>query len=67
MNVYDIEFNRPRGNPKLLTKDKKLIGQFLSELHYLKTVNLGELGWFEKRKIQAEGTLAFIEKEYHLN
>lgn len=66
MNLYDIEFTRPPGNPKLLTKDKKLIMGLLSELQYLRTVNLGEIGWFKKRKAQAESTLAFVEKEYHL-
>ena len=66
MNMFDVEFNRPSGNPKLLTKDKKLIQQFLSELHYLKTVNLGEIGWFKKRKTQAETTLHYVQKEYHL-
>src|SRR6185503_15875297 len=40
MNLYDIEFTRPAGNPRLLTKDKKLIMEFLSEIHYLKTVNI---------------------------
>jgi len=66
MNLYDIEFTRPPGNPKLLTKDKKLIMGLLSELQYLRTVNLGEIGWFKKRKAQAESTLAFVENEYHL-
>ena len=66
MNVYDVEFIRPQGHPKLLTKDKKLIQQFLSELHYLRTVNLGEIGWFKRRIDRAEKTLAYIEKEYHL-
>ena len=66
MNVFDIEFTRPQGNPKLLTKDKKLIRQFLSELQYLRTVNLGELGWFKKRLIQAEGTVKFIKQQYDL-
>jgi hypothetical protein len=66
MNLYDIEFTRPPGKPKLLTKDKKLIMGLLSELQYLRTVNLGEIGWFKKRKAQAESTLAFVEKEYHL-
>jgi hypothetical protein len=66
MNLYDIEFTRPPGKPKLLTKDKKLIMGLLSELQYLRTVNLGEIGWFKKRKAQAESTVAFVEKEYHL-
>lgn len=66
MNVYDIEFTRPSGSPKLLTKDKKKIMGLLSELQYLRTVNLGEIGWFKKRKAQAESTLSFVQNEYHL-
>jgi hypothetical protein len=66
MNVYDIEFKKPAGNPVLLTKDKKRIHDFLSEIHYLKTVNIGQIGWFQKQKQKAEFTLAFLQKEYHL-
>jgi len=66
MNMLDIEFIHPSGNPKLLTKDNKLKQQFLSELQYLRTVNLGELGWFKKRLDWAQKTFSFIEKEYHL-
>ncbi len=66
MNVYDIEFVPPAGNPHLLTKDKKILQQFLSEIHYLKTVNLGSIGWFKKRKTTAENILQFINKEYGL-
>jgi hypothetical protein len=66
MNLYDIEFTRPPGSPKLLTKDKKKIMGLLSELQYLRTVNLGEIGWFKKRKTQAESTLSFVKYEYHL-
>jgi hypothetical protein len=66
MNIYDIEFKEPPGNPKLLTRDKKILQQFMSELHYLKTVNYGQIGWFKRQKERAETTLAFIEKEYNL-
>ncbi len=64
MNLYDIEFVPPAGNPHLVTKDKKIIQQFLSEIHYLKTVNLGSIGWFKKRKAAAENILRFINKQY---
>ena len=66
MNLYDIEFKEPPGNPKLLTKDKKILRQFMSELHYLKTVNFGQIGWFQRQKQRAIITLAFLQKEYHL-
>ena len=66
MNLYDIEFKEPPGNPKLLTKDKKVLQQFMSELHYLKTVNFGQIGWFKRQKEKAQTTLDFLQKEYHL-
>jgi hypothetical protein len=66
MNVYDIEFTRPPGNPKLLTKDKNIIQNFLSDIHYLKTVNIGQIGWYNRQIERAKTTLAFIQKEYHL-
>lgn len=67
MNTLDIEFNRPAGNPKLLTKDPKQMQQFLSELQYLRTVNLGQLGWFKKRLELAKNIVGLINKDYHLN
>ena len=66
MNLLDIEFKEPPGNPKLLTKDKKILRQFMSELHYLKTVNFGQIGWYQRLKARAEITLAYIQKEYQL-
>jgi hypothetical protein len=65
MNLQDIEFTRPAGNPQLLTNDKKIIQQFLSELQYLRTVNLGAQGWFKKRKELAKHMQSFIKDEYH--
>lgn len=66
MNVYDIEFTRPEPSTKLMTHDKKMVMAFLSELQYLRTVNLGEIGWFKKRKTQALSTIDFVKQEYHL-
>jgi hypothetical protein len=66
MNLLDIEFKEPPGNPKLLTKDKKILRQFMSELHYLKTVNFGQIGWYKRLKSRAEITLAYLQKEYQL-
>jgi hypothetical protein len=66
MNLYDIEFTRPAGNPKLMTHDKEVIRNFLSDIHYLKTVNIGQIGWFQKQRKRAETTLVFLEDEYHL-
>jgi hypothetical protein len=66
MNLYDIEFKEPPGNPKLLTKDKIVLRQFMSELHYLKTVNFGQIGWYKRQRNRAKITLNYIQKEYHL-
>ena len=66
MNTLDIEFKRPTGNPKLLPKDPKQLQQFLSELQYLRTVNLGQLGWFRKRLELAKNIMTFIKSKYHL-
>ena len=66
MNVYDIEFVYPPGNPKLMTKDNDVIRNFLSDVHYLKTVNIGQIGWFKKQRQKAKQILTFLKKEYHL-
>lgn len=66
MNLYDIEFVHPPGNPKLLIRDKEVIRNFLSDVHYLKTVNIAQIGWFKKQKEKASTTLAFLKNEYKL-
>lgn len=66
MNLYDIEFTRPAGNPVLMTHDKDVIRNFLSDVHYLKTVNIGQIGWFRKQLDRARLTLSFLQNEYHL-
>ena len=64
--TYDIEFTRPAGNPKLLTKDKAVIQNFISDIHYIKTVNIAQIGWFKRQAQRAKTTLAFLQKEYNL-
>ena len=64
MNVYDIEFVYPSGNPKIKTVNKEAISIFLSNLHYVKTVNVGQLGLFKKHQKKAVEILNFIKKEY---
>ena len=64
MNVYDIEFIYPSGNPKINTKNKDVINLFLSNLHYVKTVNVGQLGHFKKHQKKAKEILNFIKQEY---
>ena len=64
MNVYDIEFVYPSGNPKINIKNKEAINLFLSNLHYVKTVNVGQLGLFKKHQKRAKEILKFLKKEY---
>ena len=64
MNVYDIEFVYPSGNPKINTKNKEVINNFLSNLHYVKTVNVGQLGHFKKHQKRAKEILELLKKEY---
>ncbi len=64
MNVYDIEFVYPSGNPKINVKNKEAINLFLSNLHYVKTVNVGQLGLFKKHQKRAKEILKFLKKEY---
>ena len=64
MNVYDIEFVYPSGNPKINTTSKDVINLFLSNLHYVKTVNVGQLGLFKKHQKKAKEILNFIKEEY---
>ena len=64
MNVYDIEFVYPSGNPKINTKNREIINTFLSNLHYVKTVNVGQLGHFKKHQKRAKEILELLKKEY---
>jgi hypothetical protein len=67
MNIYDIEFVRPPGSPKLLTKEKAVIRNFLSDVHYLKTVNIGQIGWFKKQRQKARMIVEYLQKEYKVD
>ena len=50
----EIKNNR---NPKINTKNKNVINVFLSNLHYVKTVNVGQLGLFKKHQKKAKEIL----------
>ena len=41
-----------------------MINLFLSNLHYVKTVNVGQLGHFKKHQKKAKEILNFIKQEY---
>ncbi|MCH1547686.1 MAG: hypothetical protein L7S44_03905 [Flavobacteriaceae bacterium] len=67
MNLYDIEFVRPKGSPSYKSKDKDALSTFLSNLHYIKTVNVAQIGWFTRFQNQAKKTLIFVESQYDLD
>ena len=64
MNVYDIEFVYPSGNPKINSKNREVINNFLSNLHYVKTVNVVQLGLFKKHQKRGKEILELLKKEY---
>ena len=64
MNVYDIEFVYPSGNPKINSKNREVINNFFSNLHYVKTVNVGQLGLFKKHQKRGKEILELLKKEY---
>ncbi len=64
MNVYDIEFIRPKGNPVVNISDTKALSTFLSNIHYVKTVNLAQLGWYKEHKRRGENILTYLNKQY---
>ncbi len=66
MNVYDIEFIAPTGKTAFNFAAKKELNLFLSNLHYLKTVNVGILGWSIKLKKICDKTLETIENTYDI-
>ena len=66
MNVYDIEFIAPSGKTTFNFAAKEDIDLFLSNLHYLKTVNVGILGWSVKLRKICEDTIKTIENTYQI-
>ena len=66
MNVYDIEFIAPRGETKFNFAAKEDINLFLSNLHYLKIVNVGILVWSIKLRKICDETIKTIENTYKI-
>ncbi len=66
MNVYDIEFIAPSGETTFNFAAKKDINLFLSNLNYLKTVNVGILGWSIKLRKICNETIKSIENTYEI-
>ena len=66
MNVHDIEFIAPRGETTFNFAAKEDINLFLSNLHYLKTVNVGILGWSIKLRKICDETIKTIENTHKI-
>lgn len=64
MNLYDIEFTRPPGNPQLKDKNKTALETFIGNIHLLKTVNIGQIGWYRKQRDRARNTLDYLQTQY---
>ncbi len=62
----DSLINMPQGNPPLLTNDKVTLNGIVTELHFVKSVNKRSIYFEKKLKAQAEHTIEFLKKEYHL-
>ncbi|HET6768352.1 MAG TPA: hypothetical protein VFH08_13170, partial [Chitinophagaceae bacterium] len=56
----------PKGNPPLLQDDRKLLKEFVSHLHFLKSLNNRNLFFEIKLKQQAAQTIEILKKQYHL-
>ena len=56
----------PKGNPPLLLDDRRLLNEFVSHLHFLKSLNNRNLFFEIKLKQQAARTIEILKKEYNL-
>ena len=57
---------KPVGDPPLLTNNKEVIAEFISLLHFVKSLNNRNNFFEQKLKIQAVNTIQILKKEYHL-
>ena len=56
----------PNNNPPLLTNERKILQEFLSHLHFLKSLNNRNIYFESKLKYQAAETIEKLKKEYQL-
>ena len=61
-----LNFNRPEGNPKLLSIDKATLNEFCNQIHFVQNANY----YFIKKSTilinTARKTLAILKEEYDL-
>ena len=56
----------PAGNPLLLTNDKKVISELVTQLHFVKSLNNRNIYFENKLKLMATITIEVLKDEYHL-
>jgi len=64
--LHGMGFQRPAGNPSLLSYDKNLINEFCNQLHFRKNSNLYFITIGQQLLEEAKKTLQLIQHEYHL-
>lgn len=65
--VNDLSFERPTGNPQLVSYDKNAINEFSNQVHFRKNANLYFIKNAERLLDKAKATVTLIKKEYHLS
>jgi hypothetical protein len=61
-----IDWSWPKDDLHLLHKDKVSIQKLMNSLHFIKSINVFNIGWNEYMINRASELLAFLKKEYHL-
>jgi len=61
-----LSFNRPAGNPQLLSTDKTAINEFCNQVHFAQNSNFYFITTSKKLLSNAHKTLNLLEKEYDL-
>ncbi len=59
-------FEKPSGNPQLLTQDKEKINDFVYYLHQRRSTFAAEILILYKQKQDAKELMSVIDKEYNL-
>jgi hypothetical protein len=65
--VNGLSFNRPAGNPQLMSYDKNELNAFCNRVHFRKNSNLYYIKAAEKLLGEAQKTISVIKNEYPLN
>ena len=63
---FAIDWSLPKDNPRLLHKDQESIKSFINSLHFIKAINIFNIGLNEQTINRASKLLILLKKEYHL-